>query len=123
MDFIEGWWNGVDGYYIAPTFNYKKGTIMRIYFKGDREIKPFQPETFGDFINEWRCETPDRSTRPFKVLKYFYDDLSFTVVVEVIRKRKGIDEVKHFYKDVHDGFNYHDIKIQEFTTTLIENAQ
>ncbi len=120
MDFIEGWWNGVDEYYIAPTFNYKKGTIIRLSFKGDREIEPFKPETFGDFINEWRCETSDRSTRPFKVLKYFYDDFSFTVEVEVLRKRKDIDEVKHFYKDVHDGFNYYDIKIKEFTTTLID---
>ncbi|MBE4906950.1 hypothetical protein IMZ08_02620 [Bacillus luteolus] len=119
MDHIEGYWNGVDGYYSPPKFTRKKGTIMKIFVEGDREIDPIKPETFGDFLKEWAYDTTNGCIRPYKILIYSHDRYSFTVQVEIIRKRKDIDELKHFYKGIHDYFNFYDIKIKKFETSLI----
>ncbi|QOR64902.1 hypothetical protein IM538_13710 [Cytobacillus suaedae] len=115
-DITDNWWNGVDGYYIAPSFNYKKGSVMKVYFKFNKEIL-IDPKDL--FLYEWTLELPNKSIKAFKILQYYYDNYSLTIELEVIKKSKDLDEVKHLYKDIHDFFNYYDVQIEEFITILI----
>lgn len=121
MEYSEHYWNGVDGKYVRPDFKTKKGTVLRIHVKCDRDIEPIDPETFGDFIHsDWGYDIPYGGVvKPYKVLAYEYDKLSFTIEVIVVKKKKEIDELKHFYKGVRDYCFYYDINIENFVVTLI----